>query len=107
MDIDKWCRQKSGEARQLSDERKMKYFANRQPQIVLASIYTLAKAEKRLFSARELGRRTAIPYSTVRAMLIVFEDFGLVKMVEKVGLAKTFRASVSEVEKTIRAISKE
>lgn len=106
MDMEKWCRQKSGEARQLSDKRLLKYFMHKQPQIVLASVYTLAKAEKRPFNSRDIAKRTAVPYSTVRAILIVFEDFGIVKQVESTGLATSFKASIYEVEKVIRAISK-
>ena len=106
MDMDKWCKQKSGEARRLSDVRMKKYFVHKQPQIVLASVYTLAKAEKRPFSARVLAKRTAIPYSTVRAILLTFEGFGLVKQLERTGLALNFQASIYELEKVIRALAK-
>lgn len=105
-DIERWCRQKSGEARRLSDSRVAKYFSHRQPQIALASVYTIAKAEKRPFTASDIALRTAIPYSTVKAILLSFENFGLLMQLERVGKAGRFKARIHEVEKVIRSIAK-
>lgn len=107
MKIDNWLKKTSGEARLLNDTRIAKYFSHLQPQIALASVYTLVKTEKREFTVKEISLRSGIPYSTVRAILQCFEDFGLVLQVEKAGgRAIHYKASVHEIERLISQLAK-
>jgi hypothetical protein len=105
MSIEEWCKAKTAKSRTLRARSKAKYLSLEQPQVVLATVYSLANYDgEQQMTVDQIAELSGVPYSTTRSIINKLVSFGLMRQKKVKSIRNIYSANVPAIERTVNQL---